>query len=142
MVGELLVVEERVVPDDLAFPRELLDPAQGPGAAAERLLAAPQVAGPQQVPIGQQVAAVMGVRLGLPGMHHPGLVVEQIDALRVHRGQERVARECLGTAQGQPELHLGRGLRRAALRLAGGILGRGDLDTRREADDGRECQRQ
>ena len=119
VVGELVLAGELVVPNDLAIPSEFLNPPPRPRAAEGLLI---QRAGPQQVPILEQVGAHRRATIALPRSHHPPLHVDQVGLRRGHRREQGVALEGLGIVDRQPQL----GRRRLGRRLLGrGLLGRG-----------------
>ena len=77
VVLDLPLVVELEVPDELAFPGELLNPAAGPGSGEDSLAIA-QLGGPQQVTIVQQVRFLARRILALPHPHDLSLNVDQV----------------------------------------------------------------
>ena len=104
MMKKLLVIEGLVVPDELAVPGILLDPAHSAGAAAEGTVSAAEVGRPEQMTVFQEVRAVKRIGVRLPGVDDSSLVVDEVRFLRVHGAEERVSREGARLVDHQSEL--------------------------------------
>jgi hypothetical protein len=75
--GDLFLVVELEVPDEIAFPGEFLNPPAAAGSAEDLFLAA-DLSRAQQVPILEQVSVLARSVLALPRPDDPSLHVNQV----------------------------------------------------------------